>query len=92
MKKLLLLAALAGAVGCTTTTAERQWTADEPPPLATGTRPVAASTPEGDPSKLPAAQTRVSAEDIDDQNYQEQARKLESELKVQGRAMTQAGR
>ena len=90
MKKALLLAALVGAVGCTTTTADRQWTADEPPPLATNARP--ATPADVDPSKLPAAQTRVSAEDIDDQNYQEQARKLESELKVQGRAMTQAGR
>lgn len=89
MKKALLLAALLGAVGCTTTTADRQWTADEPPPLATNTRPVASVT-ELDPTKLPPAQTRVSADDIDDQNYHDQARKLESELKVQGRAMTQA--
>jgi hypothetical protein len=91
MKKLLLLAALAGAVGCTSTTAERQWAADEPPPLAAGTKPVAAA-PEVDPSKLPPALSKVSAEDIDDQNYRDQARRLESEIKVQGRAMTQAGR
>ena len=89
MKKLLLLAAVLGTVGCTTTTADRQWTADEPPPVATGTRPVAARD-EVDPSKLPPAQSRVAAEDVDEQNYQDLARKLESELKVQGRAMTQA--
>lgn len=90
MKKALLLAALLGAVGCTTTTADRQWTADEPPPLATNTRPAAPA--EVDPSKLPPAQTRVEPDSIDEQNYQDQARRLESELKVQGRAMTQAGR
>ena len=88
MKKALLLAALFGAVGCTTTNADRQWTADEPPPLATNTRPVASAT-ETDPSKLPPANTRVSADGIDEQNYHDQARRLESELKVQGRAMTQ---
>ena len=43
-------------------------------------------------SKLPPALSKVSAEDIDDQNYRDQARRLESEIKVQGRAMTQAGR
>ena len=71
------------ASACTgTTPGGRQWAADQPPPLATNTRP-AAGTTELDPMKLPPAQTRVSADDIDVDNYQDSLRKLESETKVE---------
>ncbi len=94
MKKGLILAAIVaglGAVGCTgTTPGGRQWAADpdKPPPLQTNTR--AGGATEVDPVKLSPAQTRVSAEDIDEQNYQDSLRKLESETKVEKRALSQA--
>jgi hypothetical protein len=93
MKKGLTLAALLaglGAIGCTGTTPGRQWAADpdKPPPLTKNTQPGGAT--ELAPVKLPAAQTRVSPDEIDDQNYQDSLRKLESETKVEKRALTQA--
>jgi hypothetical protein len=94
MKKGFFLAAIVaglGAVGCTGPTAGgRQWAADpdKPPPLQTSSR--SGGTTDVDPSKLPPAQTRVSADDIDDQNYQDSLRKLESETKVEKRALSQA--
>jgi len=90
-KGFILAALVAGAIGCTgTTPGGRQWAADpdKPPPLQTNTR--AGGTTEVDPVKLPPAQTRVSAEDIDEQNYQDSLRKLESETKVEKRALSQA--
>ena len=94
MKKGLFLAALvAGAVGCTgTTPGGRQWAADpdKAPPIQTNTRAGGAGAADVDPAKLPPANTRVSADDIDDQNYQDSLRKLESETKVEKRALSQA--
>jgi hypothetical protein len=92
MKKGLFVAALvAGAIGCTgTTPGGRQWAADpdKAPPLQSGTR--AGGAADADPAKLPPASTRVSADDIDEQNYQDSLRKLESETKVEKRALSQA--
>ena len=90
MKKTFTLATLiAGlvATGCTTTSPEKKYTADQPPPLAKGER---AGPTEIPATKLPAAQTRVSAEDIDDVSYSDAARKLESEMKFEKRALSQA--
>jgi hypothetical protein len=90
MSKRFALAALLaglGAAGCTSTSAEKQYQADQPPPLARGER---AGPTELDPVRLPAAQTRVSAEDIDETNYQDAFRKLQSERNVEHRALTQA--
>jgi len=95
MRKALALAAVLaglGAVGCTgPTKGGRQWAADpdKPPPLATNTRAGAGPT-ELDPVKLPPAHTRVVAEDIDESNYQDSLRRLESETKVEKRALSQA--
>jgi len=94
MNKGLVLAALvAGAMGCTgTTPGGRQWAADpdKAPPIQTSTRAGGATPADADPAKLPPASTRVSADDIDDQNYQDSLRKLESETKVEKRALSQA--
>ena len=92
MTKRFALAALLvglGAAGCTTTSAEKKYQADEPPPLARGER---AGPTTLDPVKLPPAQTRVSAEDIDETNLADAARRLESEMKVEQRALSKAGR
>jgi hypothetical protein len=94
MKKGFVLAALVaglGAIGCTgTTPGGRQWAADpdKPPPLQT--KSSSGGTTDVDPVKLSPAQTRVSADDIDEQNYQDSLRKLESETKVEKRALSQA--
>jgi len=91
MKKRFALAALLaglGAAGCTSTTADQRYQADQPPPLARGER---GGPTELDPVRLPAtAQTRVSAEDIDETNYQDAFRKLQSEHNVERRALSQA--
>jgi hypothetical protein len=93
MKKTFALATLlAGlaAAGCTTmnpTTPDRKYQADQPPPIAKGG---AAGQTELAPVKLPIARTNVSADNIDDTNVNDQVRKLESELKVEKRAVSQA--
>jgi hypothetical protein len=83
---IVLTAAALGAVGCTTT--EKTWTADEPPPLAKGDP----STTTVDPIRLPAGGARVSADTIDDTNYQDAARRLESEINADRRALSKTGR
>jgi hypothetical protein len=93
-KALALVAVLAGlgAAGCTgTAPGGRQWAADpdKAPPIQSSTRAGAAPT-ELDPVKLPPAHTRVAADDIDETNYQDSLRKLESETKVEKRALSQA--
>lgn len=102
MKKSLTLTAILaslGAVGCTSTSGDR-YRADQPPPISRNVRPAVGNAPPGpavpaeatelDPVKLPPAQTRLTPEDIDADNYQDSLRKLESEMKVEKRAMTQA--
>ena len=92
MSKRFVLAALLvglGAAGCTTTSPDKKYQADEPPPLARGERGGPTTL---DPVKLPAARTGVSAENIDDTNLADAARRLESEMKVEKKALTQAGR
>ena len=95
MRKAFALAAVLaglGAVGCTgPSPGGRQWAADpdKAPPVQKNTRPAAGAT-ELDPVKLPPAQTRVSPDDIDEGNYQDSVRRLESEMKVEKRALTQA--
>jgi hypothetical protein len=87
MKKTFALATLiAGlvATGCTTTSPEKKYTADQPPPLAKGER---AGPTEIPATKLPAAQTRASADEIDESNYQDQARRLGSEMKYEDKAL-----
>jgi len=89
MKKrvaIMLTAAALGAAGCGTT--EKTWVADEPPPLAKSD-PLTTTI---DPVRLPAGGARVSAADIDDTNYAEQARRLQAELNNDKRALSKAGR
>jgi hypothetical protein len=83
---MLSAAVLAAAVGCGTT--EQSYMADQPPPLAK-------ADPDQtliDPVRLPAAHTRVSADEIDDANVLEQYRTLEAELKAEKRSMSKAGK
>jgi hypothetical protein len=86
-KAFLLAAALAtfGSVGCTTTSPDKKYAADAPPPIQKNSRPAADDTP-----KLPPSQVRVNPEDIDETNYKDMTRKLESDLKSDGRALSQA--
>ena len=89
MKKLvaiMLTAAALGAAGCGTT--EKTWVADEPPPLAKSD-PLTTTI---DPVRLPAGGARVSADAIDDTNYQDAARRLETEINADRRAFSKAGR
>jgi hypothetical protein len=95
MKKLIGLALTAvalGAVGCSTTNAEKQYTADTPPPLASNTRSDRGSSTVIDPVKLPRAKTQVSADEIDDTNVMDSVRKLEGEMNAEKRASVRAGR
>jgi hypothetical protein len=88
-KRIALAALLAGlvAAGCTSTTPDRRYQADQPPPLARGER---SGPTELDPVRLPVAKTRVSADEIDDSNYQDAYRKLQAEHNVERRALSQA--
>ncbi|HKB02174.1 MAG TPA: hypothetical protein VKD90_08145 [Gemmataceae bacterium] len=83
---ILLTAAALGAVGCTTT--EKSWVADEPPPLAKSDP----STTTVDPVRLPAGAGRVSADDIDETNYSDAAKRLQTEFNNDKRALSKAGK
>ena len=83
---IMLTAAALGAAGCTAT--EKSWVADEPPPLAKSDP----STTMVDPVRLPAGAARVSADGIDDTNYQDAARRLETEINADRRALSKAGK
>jgi hypothetical protein len=95
MKKLIGLAMTAialGAVGCSTTNAEKQYAADTPPPLASNTRGETGSATVLDPVRLPPARTQVSADDIDESNVMDTVRKLEAEMNADARARARVGR
>jgi hypothetical protein len=83
---IILTAAALGLAGCGTT--EKSWVADEPPPIARGDL----ATTTVDPVKLPAANTRVSAADITDDNVQESVQKLEAGMRADQRALSKAGK
>jgi hypothetical protein len=85
---LTISAALLGAIGCTTTDQDK-WVADRPPPLAKK-NPAPATTVE--PVKLSAARAPLTADEIDDTNYGDAAKRLAGELKDDGRASAKAGR
>jgi hypothetical protein len=103
MKKLIgfaLTAVLVAATGCTTTDADK-YAADKPPPLAnrdraastpalTGGRQPAGSTTI-EPVKLTGTRTPITADEIDDTNVGPSVRRLESELKAEGRASAKGG-
>lgn len=83
---MMLTAAVVAAAGCGTT--EKSWVADAPPPISKGD----SATTTVDPVKLPAANTRVSADEIDETNVRDQAKRLESELNDNQRALSKVGR
>jgi hypothetical protein len=95
---LILFAALAATVGCTTTDGDR-YAADKPPPLAKNvpaavpalaTREPAATTIE--PVKLTTSRTSITADEINESNLPDSVRRLEGELKTDGRTSARAGR
>ena len=79
MKKifgLMLTAAALAAVGCTTTS-EKTWTADQPPPLVSDdTRPTEVPKVKLSSSTRPP----VSADEITDENVQDYVRRLQAEI------------
>lgn len=86
----LMLAAALGAVGCTTTqraTTANPYTADGP--LADGP---AAKAP-AEPALFGPAVSRVGdPKEIDESNYQDALRRMQSDLKRDGSATAKAGR
>jgi hypothetical protein len=83
---LLLCAAVLAAVGCGTT--EKSYMADQPPPLAKAD----GRTTELDPVKLPGGGGRVTADRIDNTNYHDEIRALESEINAEERALSKVGK
>jgi hypothetical protein len=83
---IMLTAAALGAAGCGTT--EQTFTADTPLPIVRGDP----ATTTVDPVRLPAGGPRVAADDIDDTNYADQARRLQAELNADKRALSKAGK
>jgi hypothetical protein len=85
----LLLAVALGAIGCTTTTpGEKDYQADQPPPIAKAD-PIPM---EKGPPKLPPAHTSVSADGITEANYLDSVRKLDTEMREDKRALSKVGR
>jgi hypothetical protein len=83
---LMLTAAFLGLAGCTTTETDK-YTADEPPPLA---RRGAAST-EIEPVNLTTARAPLTADEVNEANAHDSLRRLEGELKTDGRSTTKTG-
>jgi len=72
-----LIGALLGAIGCTTTgTGEKSYTADSPPPLEKSAVKERVSRAPA----TPEVSKRVSAEEIDENNVEQQARRLQNEM------------
>lgn len=101
MKKLIAMGFIAlfmGALGCTSlsslspSSGEDKYKAapDKAPPVQKG---------ESGYSEIPKSRVkisdsrhRVTADEINDQNYVEQARRLENSMQTEGRAMSKVGR
>ena len=73
---LSLIGALLGAIGCTTTSKEKSYEADRPPPLEKGSGKAQVSMSPA----MPEMKRRVAADDIEEGNVVEQARKLQNEI------------
>lgn len=91
MKKVIALALAAGALaafGCTTTSPQKRYEADAPPQLE---KAAPVRTEMGTPRV--SSNTRPSApEDINAQNYLDEARRLDNSMRDEARAMSKAGR
>jgi hypothetical protein len=85
---LMLTAALAATVGCATTDDDK-YLADRPPPLAKNDHQPATTI---EPVKLTTSRTPVTADEINESNYPDMARRLDGELKNDGRASAKVGR
>ena len=101
MKKLfaMSLAALAfGTIGCTTLSSwsplsdspEDKYKADQPPPIQKNG--VGYSEIPKSRVKISDSRHRVTPEEINSENYLEQARRLQNSLTDEGRAMSKVGR
>ena len=83
-----LTAVFIGAAGCTTPQGDK-YAADKPPPLATRDK---ASTTTIEPVKLQTTRNPLTADEINDANVSQSARRLEGELKDEGKASAKTGR
>jgi|SoiMethySBSTD1v2_1073268.scaffolds.fasta_scaffold694789_2 hypothetical protein len=83
-----LTAVLIGAAGCTTPQGDK-YAADKPPPLANRDR---TPTTTIDPVKLQTTRNPLTADEINDTNVSQSVRRLEGELKDEGKASAKAGR
>ncbi|HKA06460.1 MAG TPA: hypothetical protein VKD71_04330 [Gemmataceae bacterium] len=85
---LMLSATLAALVGCATTDDDR-YLADRPPALAKNDYQAPTTI---EPVKLTTSRTPVTADEINESNYADMARRLDGELKTDGRASAKTGR
>ncbi|HJZ94424.1 MAG TPA: hypothetical protein VKE40_26405 [Gemmataceae bacterium] len=96
MKKLstLVFAAALGAVGCMGTTGPKSYEADAPLAVETSAKADKPDrrTTEPEPTRVPAGTARVHADDIDDSNYQDSLRQLQSDVNQDRKALGKAGR
>jgi uncharacterized protein involved in exopolysaccharide biosynthesis len=96
MKKLsaLVCAAALGAAGCMGTSGPKSYEADAPLAVETSAKAEKPDrrTTEPEPTRTPAGTARVHADEIDDSNYQDSLRQLESDLKQDRKALGKAGR
>jgi len=74
---LSLIAALATAIGCTTTSSEKSYVADQPPPL----EKTAVKERVSMSSAMPEMRKRVTEEEINEVNVLDKTRLLESEMR-----------
>jgi hypothetical protein len=95
---LVLFAALTATVGCATTDGDR-YAADKPPPLAKTEPAASPALSKHDPAattiepvKLTTSRTSITADEINETNYPDAARRLEGELKSDGRVSAKVGR
>jgi hypothetical protein len=95
MKKLtalFVITALA-AIGCVGPTGPKSYEADGPLAVEKSTRDEKADrTADAEPTRLAPASARVSAEDIDESNYGDYLRKLDSDIKQDRKALGKAGK
>ena len=101
MKKLIAIGFMAmfmGSLGCTTmsswmpgsSSAEDKYKADAPPPIQKNESGIS-EIPKSR-VKISDSRHRVTADEINDQNYLDQARRLENSMQNEGRAMSKVGR
>lgn len=91
MKKLIGMtmgAAILAALGCTTTSPEKKYTADTPPPVIKN----ADGRTELPSTRLSDSKKRVSADEIDENNYVDKFRLLDNDIRSDKRAMSKAER